>query len=122
MIASAPTALKTLADMLESDPSLDLVFPLCRYIDQLGHPTGVVSGKDNRSHFSARDIVFATPIHTGTGVRIRRERAQATGRFDTSLPGCIDIDYWIRVVGHRDGNIAAQRQILVDYRTRPVGG
>ena len=30
----APTALKTLADMLESDPSLDLVFPLCRYIDQ----------------------------------------------------------------------------------------
>ena len=55
----APTALKTLADMLESDPSLDLVFPLCRYIDQFGHPTGVVSGKDNRSRFSARVSALA---------------------------------------------------------------
>ena len=115
----APEALALLADMLESDPSLDLVFPLCRHVDQFGRPTGAVSGNDARSRYSARDLVFQNPIHTGTGVMIVRERAEATGRFDTSLPGSIDIDYWIRVVGERDANIAPVPRLLVDYRARP---
>jgi len=114
-----PEALASLADMIAGDPSLDLVFPLCRHVDQYGRPSGAVSSTEQGVRFSARDIVFDNPIHTGTGVTIRRARAEETGRFDTSLPGCIDIDYWIRVAGYRDANIAAVREVLVDYRTRP---
>ena len=115
----APEALAVLADTLESDPSLDLAFPRCRHVDQHGRPTGVVSGHDAPARYSARDIVLANPIHTDTGVMIARAGAEATGRFDTSLPACIGIDYWIRVVGHRDANIACIPQVLADYRMRP---
>lgn len=112
-----PEALAMLADHIERDPSLELVFPLCRHVDQSGQPTGVVSNTD-RTRFSARDLIFANPIHTGTGVTIRRARAEEAGRFDISLPACIDLDYWIRVTGHREGSIAVLPEVLVDYRMR----
>lgn len=111
-------ALEKLVTFLESEPSLDFVFPFCRHVDRNGRPLGVVS-TNSRTRYDARDLLFANPIHTGTGVTIRRQRAEAAGRFDPSLPACIDLDYWIRVAGYRTNNIAALPQVLVDYRLRP---
>ncbi len=113
-----PHALETLALHLREDRSADLVFPQCRHVDPHGQPTGVVSSVSQR-RFSAGDLLVDNPVHTGTGVTIRRERAEAAGLFDTSLRACIDVDYWIRVAGGRADNILAIDQVLVDYRTRP---
>lgn len=113
-----PEALGALAAMLEREPDLDFVFPLCRHIDQHGGSLDIVSTAD-RPRYSARDLLFANPIHSGTGVMLRRACAEAAGRFDTSLPACIDLDYWIRVTAYRQDNIAALPRVLVDYRTRP---
>jgi glycosyltransferase involved in cell wall biosynthesis len=111
-------ALALLAEMLDGDPALDCVFPLCRHINQHGRPLGIVS-KTDRPLYSARDLLFDNPIHTGTGVMVRRTCAEAAGRFDTSLPACIDLDYWMRVTAYREKNIAVLPRVLVDYRTRP---
>lgn len=113
-----PETLSALADMLERDPSLDFVFPLCRHVDQHGRELGIVSSAPG-PRYSARDLLFDNPIHSGTGVMLRRERAEAAGRFDTTLPACIDLDYWIRVTAPRADNIAALQRVLVDYRIRP---
>ncbi len=113
-----PEAFGALAAMLERHPDLDFVFPLCRHIDQHGRPLGIVSTA-GKPRYSARDLLFANPIHSGTGVMLRRACAETAGRFDTSLPACIDLDYWIRVTAYRQANIAALPLVLVDYRTRP---
>ena len=113
-----PEALAMLADMLEGDATLDFVFPLCRHVDQNGESLDIVSTVD-RARYSAMDLLFANPIHSGTGVTIRRDRAEAAGRFDTQLPACIDLDYWIRVTAHRRENIGVLPRVLVDYRLRP---
>jgi glycosyltransferase involved in cell wall biosynthesis len=113
-----PEALVALAERLDNDPTLDFVFPLCRHIDQHGRPLGIVSRVDRRL-YSAPDLLFANPIHSGTGVMVRRASAEAAGRFDTSLPACIDLDYWVRVTAYRRENIAVLPRVLVDYRMRP---
>ena len=111
-------ALALLADRLHKDRALDLIFPFCRHIDPAGEPLGIDSGKQ-RLLYSAHDLMVDNPIHTGTGVMLRRKRAEAAGRFDTGLPACIDLDYWIRATEHRPNNIAALPTVLVDYRFRP---
>ena len=113
-----PDALAVLASRLDDDAALDFVFPLCRHVDQHGAPLGVVSTV-SRERYSARDLLFANPIHSGTGVMLRRVRAEAAGRFDTGLPACIDLEYWIRVTAHRQNNIGVVPRVLVDYRMRP---
>lgn len=113
-----PGALARLERALGDHPDADLAFPLCRHVDMVGNPTGVTSSV-SQDRFDARDLLLDNPIHTTTAVTVRRERAEAVGPFDTGLPACIELDYWIRVAGARPAAILAVRDVLVDYRTRP---
>ncbi len=113
-----PAALRTLCAGLDADPAIDLVFAMCRHIDPQGRPTGVASSAQ-KERYEARDLLFANPIHSGTGVVVRRARAEAAGRFDTRLPACIDVDYWVRLTAGGRANIRPLAEILVDYRLRP---
>ena len=113
-----PEALAVLADELERDDTLDLVFPQCRHVDEEGHDLGIVSDAAPQRH-GAIDLIFANPIHTSSGVMLRRARAEEAGRFNTALPACIDLDFLVRATAHRADNIAAVPRVLVDYRTRP---
>jgi glycosyltransferase involved in cell wall biosynthesis len=103
--------------LLDADPALAMTFPLCRYVDEGGVVVGVRK-PERRDRFSFRDLVVANPIHTGTGVVARRAAVEAAGRFDTSLKGCIDIDFWIRVAGTEPGAVGCVQTPLVDYRKR----
>ena len=96
----------------------DLVFPLCRHVDPTGVPTGVTSqaGKDR---YCAADLLADNPIHTGSGVVVQAVRANQAGLFDTELPACIDLDYWVRLTEGRGEAIRVLGTVLVDYRTRP---
>ena len=113
-----PSALRRLACLLDDEPAVDLAFPLCRYIDHRSDPLGVVSSP-TAARFRPIDLLIDNPIHTGTGVTVRRDRVEEVGRFDTQLPAYIDIDFWLRLTAGRGDNIAVIPEVLVDYRKRP---
>lgn len=113
-----PGALRRLTGLLDEEPGVDLAFPLCRYVDHRGDPLDVVSTAAV-ARFRPVDLLVDNPIHTGTGVTVRRDRVEAVGRFDTQLPAYIDIDFWLRLTAGRGDNIAAVPEVLVDYRKRP---
>lgn len=113
-----PGAIRRLTDLLEQQPDVDLVFPLCRYIDDRGRPLDV-SSAGYATRYRALDLLIDNPIHTGTGVTVRRERVTAIGRFDTSLPAAIDVEFWLRLTSEHGAAIAVIPEILVDYRKRP---
>jgi len=113
-----PDALSLLAAQLRDETGCDLVFPLCRHIDRNGMPTGVVSKADG-TRYSAEDLLANNPIHSGSGVVLQANRAREVGLFDTTLPACIDVDYWVRICEGRGSSIRAVDRILVDYRARP---
>lgn len=110
-------AVGRLSRALAEAPNLDMVFPFCRHIDESGRPTGVVS-HTQRQRLAAQDLVDDNPIHSGSGVTVRRRRIEATGRFDTTLPGCIDMEFWVRLTLGRGETIGAVAEPLVDYRRR----
>lgn len=112
-----PGALAALVEEIDRR-GCDLVFPLCRHIDPQGLPTGVTS-QVAKDRYSAADLIVDNPIHSGSGVVVRAERAAETGLFDTDLPACIDLDYWVRLTEGRGEAIGALDSVLVDYRTRP---
>lgn len=112
-----PGALAALAEEMDR-VGYDLAFPRCRHVDAEGTPTGVTSGA-RKNRYSAADLIIDNPIHSGSGVVVRAERAAQTGLFDTELPACIDLDYWVRLTEGRGGAIGVLDAVLVDYRTRP---
>ncbi|WP_375291104.1 glycosyltransferase family 2 protein [Qipengyuania sp.] len=112
-----PGALTALIEKIDAT-NCDLVFPLCRHIDQNGAPIGVTSHAA-KDWYSAADLLLDNPIHSGSGVVVRAQRVRETGFFDTDLPACIDLDYWVRLTEGREKAIAALHRVLIDYRMRP---
>jgi glycosyltransferase involved in cell wall biosynthesis len=112
-----PPLASALMATLAADPAADLTFPLFRYIDEAGRATGTESRAPAR-RFDAADLLVANPIHSATGVFIRREAAEAAGRFDESLTSCIDLDFFVRVGLRREGAIVPTPRVLADYRRR----
>jgi glycosyltransferase involved in cell wall biosynthesis len=112
-----PPLASALMATLAADPAADFTFPLFRYIDDAGRATGTESRAPAR-RFDAADLLVANPIHSATGVFIRREAAEAAGRFDESLTSCIDLDFFVRVGLRREGAIVPTPRVLADYRRR----
>ncbi len=112
-----PGALSALAGRLFAAPGARLVFPRCRYIDERGTPLGLESGR-RESPLAAADLLFENPIHTDTGVLLRRETLDRAGPFDSSLPSAIGLDAWIRVAAGGGDCISQLPQVLVSYRRR----
>lgn len=113
-----PQLLEKSVEMLSRNPGLDLVFPLCRHVDADGQPTGVRS-KVSAPRFDFRSILVKNPIHSASGVSVRRSALMKVEGFDESLSSNVDFDLWLRVAAIRPNNVAVIAQWLLDYRQRP---
>jgi hypothetical protein len=103
---------------LADRPGTDLVFALCDHVDAGGRRLGI------RSPVPPGDLtplgaLIRPPIHTDSGVVVRREALLAAGGFDASLTGCIGLDMWYRILALRPGNAVCIPEPLVRYRRRP---
>ena len=113
-----PDLASRLAGRLAADPSLALVFPRWRHVDAQGRPTGTLS-EPPAGRVGLADLMGDNPIHSATGVMLRREAAMGAGGFDPAMTACIDLDFWTRAMGGRPRAIAAVPEALADYRRRP---
>jgi len=113
-----PQLLEKSVALLAQDAGLDMVFPLCRHIDADGNPTGVRS-KVSDSRFDFRSILVKNPIHSASGVSVRRAVLEQVGGFDENLSSNVDFDLWLKIGAVRDENVAAIPECLLDYRQRP---
>ncbi len=111
-------AIATLVTALAAAPDADMIFGGCQHVDPGDTPTGVTATPD-QARYSARDILIENPIHTATGVLLRRAAIDRTGGFDLALRGYIDFDLWLRVAETAPDRIAAVPDILVHYRRHP---
>lgn len=112
-----PPLLEQLLALLQSDPGLDIVFPRVRYIDEIGSPLGITS-RIPQPRFCLSELVTNCPIHTATGVMVRKDALLRAGGFDTRLRACIDLDCWFRVAAERPANVAGSSEVLAEYRRR----
>lgn len=112
-----PDAVPRLVHALGAAPGRCLVFPRCRYVDEQGAPLGLESGS-RAAPLGAADLLFENPIHTDTGVLVRREALDRAGPFDPRLPSAIGLDAWIRVAAGRGACISQVPRVLVSYRRR----
>ncbi len=112
------TLLEKSVELLSQNSGLDLVFPLCRHVDIDGQPTGARS-KVSASRFNFRSILVKNPIHTASGVSVRRAVLEKTDGFDETLSSNVDYDLWLRIAAERPDNVALIPQLLLDYRQRP---
>lgn len=113
----APDLVTRLVDLLQTDVDLVLAAPLWRYIDTDGRPTGVISDPRGLRH-DAASLAVKGPLHSATGVMVRAEAARATAPFDTTLKGCIDLDWFVRILAGRGAAAGIVPEPLADYRKR----
>ena len=106
-----------LAAALADDPSIELAIPRWRYVDARGEPIGFETGAGGR--YGLADLLGDNPVHSATGVMLRRATAERVGGFDPDLRACIDLDFWTRAVGHRPRAVASIPGAVADYRRRP---
>lgn len=112
-----PEALEHLHRALFARPDAELVYPRCRWIGADGKTLGRVSPPPADRMIGMADLLTDNPIHSGTGVMLRRSAAERAGAFDADLPACIDIDFWGRAAG--GDRISGLDRVLVDYRQTP---
>lgn len=115
-----PHTLDRLVQELDSNPELDVAFPLYRYVDQNGEPLGIESRRDH-DRFGFADIFTNNPIDSTTAVVARRQAVDEVGGFDASLDACVDLDLWLRLTALRPGNIGCVREVLADHRRHRDG-
>lgn len=99
-----------------ADPGITLALPRWRYVDAQGRPIGLETAEAGR--FGRADLLGDNPVHSATGVALRRETAERAGGFDPALRACIDLDLWVRALG-RDGLAVVVPGARADYRRRP---
>jgi glycosyltransferase involved in cell wall biosynthesis len=113
----APDLVARTVGTLAADPALLLAAPLWRYVDEAGRPIGIVSDPGGLRH-DAHGLVVRGPLHSATGVTVRAAAARRTGPFDTSLSGCIDLDWFVRLIAGHGAAAAVVPRPLADYRKR----
>ena len=113
-----PALLERTAGLLAARPEVVLAFPRLRYVDAGGAALGVET-PPGAPTCTARDLMIDNPIHSATGVVVRREAILAAGGFDESLRSCIDLDCWVRIGADRTAPFGRVDEVLADYRKRP---
>lgn len=113
-----PELITRMVDILRSDPSVQLAAPSLRYVDANGAPIGITSHHRKR-RFNAQTLVVDGPIQSATGVTTTADAARRTGPFDTALRGCIDLDWFVRLLAETDGVAQIAPDLLANYRKRP---
>jgi len=102
--------------VLESDPSIDMVYADARIIGDVPEAGRTVMDFCP----SAGDVTFERLVTRQCTVHIcvsvcRREALMSAGLFDPAFRGTEDIDMWMRIA-RRGGRIAYQRRVLGSYR------
>ena len=110
-----PELVARMVAALSADPSIDLAVPRWRYVDAEGRPIGVETPGEGR--FGLADLLGDNPIHSATGVALRRGTLERAGGFDPELRACIDLDLWVRAIDA--GSVGVVPGALADYRRRP---
>lgn len=113
----APELVDRLVAMLKADDDLVLAAPLWRYIEADGRPTGVISDPGSLRH-DAASLVVRGPLHSATGVTVRAGAAYEIAPFDTMLAGCIDLDWFVRLLAGRGAAAGIVPEPIADYRKR----
>ncbi|MEM7721277.1 MAG: glycosyltransferase family 2 protein [Pseudomonadota bacterium] len=113
-----PKLITSMVDILRSDPSVQLAAPSLRYVDATGAPIGITSHHRKR-RFNAQTLVVDGPIQSATGVTTTADAARRAGPFDTALRGCIDLDWFVRLLAETGGVAQIAPDLLADYRKRP---
>ena len=125
-----PGTLRALSDALSAHPGFEIVYPRCVHVDAGGRPTGVEA--PFAPPVDAAALILANPIHSDTGVMLRRPAAVRAGRFDETLPASICIDFWVRAATGRGACVAMidtppmrwrrhEGQITSDWRRQRAG-
>lgn len=112
----ASGALGRLLARLERDRSTRLAFPLYRWMGRDGtplpHSSPVPTGP-----IGARAILLENPIHSDSGVTMRRGDLAAIGGFDDRLTGYVGADAWVRfALFHGENSLAPEPEAVVHYR------
>jgi glycosyltransferase involved in cell wall biosynthesis len=113
-----PNKLEQHVRFLDSHPTADLTFSWSRIVDEFGRDTGLTSRLWN-GPISCAQLLADNVIGNGSSPVFRREALLAAGGIDTTLPGCYDLDAWLRMSLIRPGNLVAIPQFLTFYRRRP---
>ena len=113
-----PDLASRLAARLAEDPALDLVFPRWRYVDASGAPLGIESAAPP-GRVGLADLLGDNPVHSATGVMLRREAVERAGGHDPAMTACIDLDFWSRAIAGRGDAMACVPEAWADYRRRP---
>ncbi len=103
---------------LAESGALDMAYPLFEHIGPGGERLGTRSLAP-AGPLTAERLLVRNPIHSDSGVMVRKSAAMAAGLFDETLSGCIGLDFWRRVLTLRQGNAACLEDPLVLYRRRP---
>ncbi|HEY0740162.1 MAG TPA: glycosyltransferase [Chryseosolibacter sp.] len=104
-----PNALQSMADVLERDPSLGLVFPDYYYVDREGR----ITGEERRHNFQKEVSLYDQPAH-GACTMIRLEFLKELGGYNESFTCQDGYDLWIKFVMHH--KVTNINQPLFSYR------
>ncbi|KAF0675884.1 glycosyltransferase family 2 protein [Profundibacterium mesophilum] len=113
-----PDAMRHLAQALKAHPAARMTFPRCRHVGPGGAELGVLSPRPE-GPVGAGALLADNPIHTDTGVMLRRAALPDPPRFDTGLPSAIGLDFWLRASAGGGACILPLSRVLVSYRRRP---
>lgn len=112
-----PTKLERHVRFLDSHPAVDLTFSWSRIVDEFGRDTGLTSRLWSGS-IACAQLLADNVIGNGSSPVFRREAFLAAGGVDVTLPGCYDLDAWLRMSLMRSANLVAIPEFLTYYRRR----
>lgn len=110
-----PSAIEKLTNALERTGTSG-IFPLYRWVDEVGASLNNVSRPPSDA-VSLRTILLDNPLHSDSGVLLKRSAIEAVGGFDETLSGYVGLDFWTRFAAtHGKGALACLPEDLVLYR------
>jgi O-antigen biosynthesis protein len=105
-------ALREVAELLNQDPSLDVVYTDQDYVDAQGNRIGTLL-KPNWSPEMFRGVMFVNHL-----LVVRTELARSVGAFDPAFDRVQDFEFMLRV-SERTDKIGHVRRILYHWRSIP---
>ena len=113
-----PTLIEKARRHLVERDDLDVIYPLFEHVGLDGTPLGVRTAPPRRP-LTPVDLLMSNPIHSDSGVVVRRSAFEAAGGFDEELSGYVGLDFWRRVLSLRPANALCLPEPLVLYRRHP---
>ena len=87
-----PSSIKFVVEYFMQNPTADLVYGDCQFIDAEGERVGVV----NAFPFDLKRLILGTQILSQPGAFWRRRVTEQIGYMDETLHYTMDVDYWLR--------------------------